>query len=84
MKEIIKKAMLLEPSVRIGKDGITYSTVKEVEKLLKKRKLIKVKFLKTALEKSDKKEIAKQLAAKTKSSIIQQVGFVVVLYRDEP
>ena len=81
-KELIKKAAILEPCVRIGKNKITESAVNEVKKMLKKNKLIKVKLLKAALENSDKKTLAKELAGKTGATIIQQVGFVVVLYKD--
>ena len=75
------KAKTLESITRIGKNGLTENTIKEIDKLLKKRKLIKIKLLKGSMEKSDRKEITKNLVDKTNSELIEQVGFVVVLYR---
>lgn len=70
----------LEPTVRIGKAGITDSVVDDVKNQLKKRKTIKVKFLPTAFN-GNKKALAKELAQKVNAKIVHQVGFVVVLER---
>ncbi|MBW2982486.1 YhbY family RNA-binding protein [Candidatus Woesearchaeota archaeon] len=81
LKELKSKAMELEPVIWVGKSGLTDSLIKEVKIQLKKRKLIKVKFLKTIVKEKDKKELFKEIASKTDSRIITQVGFVVVLYK---
>ena len=80
-KELVEKAKLLEPISRIGKSGLTEGVVKEITRQLKKKKLVKIKFLKSALEGKNKKEFAKDIASKTDSELIQQVGFVIVLYK---
>ncbi len=82
MKEKIQlrsKARLLEPILMIGKNGLSPGTIEEVKKQLKEKKLIKIKILKSALRNQDRKEFAKELAEKTSSEIIEQVGFVIVL-----
>ena len=81
MKELKKKAHGLNHILTIGKSGLTEPVIKEVKKKLKQKKLIKIKFLKSALDKKDKKELFKELAEKTNSKIIHKVGFVVVLYK---
>ena len=48
-----KEAKILEPILRIGKNGMNDSIILEIEKLLKKRKLIKIKVLNNC---SDDKE----------------------------
>ena len=68
----------LQPSLRIGKGGITDNVVKQVIVLLKKRKVIKVKFLPTAIH-DNKKELVKELVEKTRAKVIHKVGFIVVL-----
>lgn len=68
----------LEPAVRIGKAGITDNVVKQVIVLLKKRKVIKVKFLPTAIQ-GDKKKLVNELAERTRAKVIHKVGFIVVL-----
>jgi len=82
--DIIKlrsKAKTLEPIIRIGKKGLTEAIIEEIKKLLKKRKLIKVKMLKSVLENKDKKEVIKELVNKTNAVLIEAVGFIVVLAR---
>ena len=82
MKEIIAKAKELKPILRIGKSGLTEGMIKEIKKQLKQKKLIKIKFL--PKEKTNKKEYAKEIASKTDSELIQQVGFVCILkYKGE-
>lgn len=81
VKLLKDKARLMEPLVRIGKNGLTDNVVMQVKRLLQKRKLVKVKFLRAFLESNDRKAAAEELAKSTSSDIIDQVGFVVVLYK---
>lgn len=67
--------------VRIGKAGITESVIEEIKKQVKKRKIIKVKFLPAHAKGKNKQEFAEELAEKTKTKIVGQTGFVVVLER---
>jgi RNA-binding protein len=70
----------LEPAVRIGKAGITDNVVKQVIVLLKKRKVIKVKFLASAVQ-DNKKQLVNELADRARARIIHKVGFIAVLER---
>jgi RNA-binding protein YhbY len=65
--------------VRVGKAGITDSIIGEIKKHVKKRKMVKVKFLPAHASGKDKRQFAKELAEKTGTKTIHQVGFVVVL-----
>lgn len=78
-REILDTAKKLEPVMRIGKNGLTAGVVSEIKKQLKKNKMIKIKFLRSALGDMKRKEFAKMVAEKTNSELIQQVGFVFVL-----
>jgi RNA-binding protein len=80
-KELLEKAKALSPVIWVGKNGITQGVIDEVTKLVKKKRLIKVKFLKSFIETTDKKLAAKMLASKTDSKIVMLTGFVVVLER---
>jgi len=80
-KELVARSKLLEPVIRIGKSGLTEGIINEIKEQLKKKKLIKIKLLKAFIEDKDKKKTAKEIAAKTDSELIHQVGFVVVLYK---
>ena len=70
----------LEPAVRIGKAGITDNVVKQVMTLLKKRKVIKVKFLASAIQ-ENKRARVNELAERAHARVIHKVGFIVVLER---
>ncbi len=80
-KELLEKTNKLKPVLRIGKNGITENVINDINTYLKKRRLIKVKLLKSFT--GDRKKTAKEIADKTNSEIIQQVGFVVSLYKSE-
>jgi RNA-binding protein len=85
MDEEVRKARIigkaLSPVVRIGKLGMTEGIVNEIIKLLKKRKVIKVKFLHAFMEENERKDAASELALKTNSVIVEHVGGVLVLLR---
>jgi len=81
-KKLKEKAKTLEPVIRIGKNGLTENTIKEIKKQLNKKKLIKVKLLRAFVKGKDKKLIANKIAEETNSKLIDMVGFVIVLYKD--
>lgn len=81
IKELKKKSKLLEPVIRIGKNGLSEESISEINKLLKKKKLIKIKFLKSFIEGHDKKKEAAELCEKTGAELIDRIGFVVVIYK---
>ena len=83
MRELKAQAAALDPVVRIGKSGITEGIVKELSMQLKKKKLVKIKLLKALMDEGDRKQIAKDLAQKTGAILVQQVGGMVVLYKNE-
>jgi len=79
--ELKRKARALQPILHIGKNGLTDTLILEIEKTIKKKKLIKIKINKGALENKEKKEIVNELVAKTGAELIDFVGFNVVLYK---
>jgi RNA-binding protein len=81
LEEQKKLAKSIEPALRIGKNGITDGQVKEVEILLKKRKLVKIKVLKTMAAGTDMENMASRLAHKTHSEVVDVIGHVMVLYK---
>jgi RNA-binding protein len=83
IKELSRKTNTLEPSIIIGKGGITENTVKAIKEHLKNKRLIKVKILGSFIKDKDKKNVFSELAEKTDSEIVQKVGFVVTLHTKE-
>ena len=80
-KKIKLQAKNLEPVVRIGKNGISENSLKEIITQLKKKKMIKVKLLKSFFKDKNLKEMAEDIALKTESAVIDVIGHVFVLYK---
>ena len=69
-----------QPSVRIGKTGITPNIVEEVRAQLKKRKLVKIKINKGIYERDSRNQVWDYLAEETSSMIVLARGNVGVLW----
>jgi len=72
------RAQLLDAVVRVGHSGLTDAVVASLDEALLKHGLVKVRF---AEFKEQRAELASQLAQRTTSHLIQQVGNVVVFFR---
>ena len=69
-----------EPILHIGKGGIVDEVVKQADDALTARELIKARVLETAPQ--TPREAADELAKKTKSDVVQVIGSVFILYRE--
>lgn len=69
-----------QPSVRIGKTGITPNIVEEIRAQLKKRKLVKIKINKGIYERDSRTQVWSYLAEETSSVIVLARGNVGVLW----
>lgn len=89
----LNKTQHLENQVyrmQIGKNGINQGVLQEIEKNLKKKKIIKIKLLRYFLDTIDadsNKEkvemVAKSICDKTNSEIIQKIGFTITICRQK-
>lgn len=77
------QANALEPVFQIGKGGVSDAVIAQVEAALDARELIKVKALLETIPQPPK-EMAQEIAARTKAEVIQVIGGVIVLYRENP
>ena len=73
----------LEPVFQIGKGGVSDALIAQVEAALDARELIKIKALLETIPESPK-EMAQKIAGRTKADVIQVIGGVIVLYRENP
>ena len=70
------------PTIWIGKDGLTPQLSDEIEKQLDKNKMLKVKILKSALQQDNTaKAIASKAAEQAGASLVEVRGHVFILYR---
>ncbi|MEX1377908.1 MAG: ribosome assembly RNA-binding protein YhbY [Eubacteriales bacterium] len=70
----------LNPSIIIGKGGITDNLISQVDVELEARELVKGSILKTAL--LDSKTVCNELAEKLGAQAVQAIGSKFVLYRE--
>jgi len=82
MKRRIKHELSDEkPTVWIGKEGTTTRTIGEINRQLDIREMVKIRMLKTALEKEKAKTLASQIAEQTNATLIEVRGHTFILYR---
>ena len=80
----IKREMAKEkPSIWIGKNGVTDKLIKEVSSQLERNQVAKIKILKTALKTTHIEELAREIAYKTESNLIEIRGHSLTLQRDK-
>lgn len=77
--EARRRAQAIQPSVHVGKEGITEGARTEIIKQLKKHEHVKVKLLPSIEE--DRREVADKLALATGSDLVEVRGRTVVLAR---
>lgn len=72
-------AMTKDPVLQIGKGSLTPELTASVEEALAARELIKISVLQNCLD--DPGEMARILAERTSSQVVQVIGKKIVLYR---
>ncbi len=76
--ELKARAQRLEPYVKLGHAGMSAAFLKSLDEALTQHGLVKIKF--TAF-KEQKKALAPQIAAETRSELVMRVGNVAVYFR---
>ncbi len=74
-------AQLMQPTLKIGKAGLSDGFIRTVSEELARHELVKIKFVEF---KEEKKTLAPLLAEKTGSHLVTRVGNVMVLHRPKP
>ncbi len=70
------------PTIWVGKEGLTVQLAGEMEKQLQRNKMVKVRILPAALQGENTAEtIAKKAAEQTESALVEVRGHVFILFR---
>ena len=77
-RELKARAQHLEPVVKLGHGGMSEAFLQSMDQALALHGLVKMKF---SDHKEEKKTLAPQIAERTASSLIAQVGNVAVFFR---
>ena len=69
------------PTIWVGKEGLTQQCAAEIEKQLQKNKMVKVRILPAAMAESTAEAIAAKAAEQTNSALVEVRGHVFILFR---
>jgi putative YhbY family RNA-binding protein len=83
MKRHVKHVLKDEnPTIWVGKDGLTTQLIAEMEKQLQKNKMVKIRILPAALKELNTAEsIAAKAAKETDAALVEVRGHVFILFR---
>ena len=70
----------IDPTVYIGKAGVTENVIKEIDQCLEARELVKIKLQEGA--ELDAKTVANELAPRLRAEFVQAIGRKFTLYRE--
>ena len=76
------RAHALKPVVLMGAKGLTPEVIAEINHALQALELIKVKL--TGVERAEKKAMLEAIVQATSSEVVQLVGHVATVYRENP
>lgn len=72
-------AMNLNPTMQIGKDGLKEESLVQIQEMLDKNELVKIRVLQNCDQ--NNRDIANEVASKLNADIVQVIGGVFVVYR---
>jgi len=81
MKELKRRSVEKEPTVWIGKSGVTTALLGQIRRQLDANEMIKVKVHKTSLEDTEVAGLAGKTAEETISEIVDVRGRTFTLYK---
>ena len=81
LKEKRKVAGTLQPTVRMGRNGLTAALVDEIKVQLKKKDAVKVKLLGT--DRNETKRLSTELAERCSAEVIDVRGNTVTLWKSK-
>lgn len=72
----------LEPALKLGKGGLTPAFFTELQKLLRARELVKLRFL--GLDRQERAALCDQIADEGRCLCVGAVGHTALFYRQHP
>lgn len=81
--ELRGQANSLEPIFQVGKNGLTDAFLAQLEGAIALRELMKIKILRETSP-VDARTAADEIAAHLQADVVQVIGNIIVLYRENP
>jgi RNA-binding protein len=83
MRELKQRSVEKQPTVWIGKSGVTNAVMGQIDRQLDANEMIKVKVHKTSPEDAEVAELADKIAEETTSEIVDVRGRTFTIYRQK-
>ena len=83
LRKLKSRSRVTNPTVWIGKEGVSEDLVRQVENQLRTRELVKLKLQRSALAKFATFKVAEEIAASTGSTLIDVIGHTFTLYKKD-
>ena len=81
IREKRAEAQAVEVTLHVGKEGVTEATTAELAAQLRKRRLVKVRFLPAAATATEGPDRVDRLAQATQSRVVDRRGSTAVFWR---
>ena len=81
LKYLKRKAHEMKAELQIGQNGLSDDVLKEIEKRLEQKELIKLKLMKRFEENT--KEAVEKILGTTGSELVQAIGGTIVLFKEK-
>lgn len=81
MRRLQSRSRETDPTIWIGKEGVSKELLKHVASQLKTRELVKVKVQKSALAETETAVVAGRVASSTDSTLVEVMGHTFTLYK---
>ncbi len=81
-KQLRARAHSLKPVVITGQAGISPAVLNEINQALDHHELIKVRI--NAEDREQRREMSKHICAETRAELVQSIGHIITLYRNNP
>lgn len=79
LKEMRSESKSMDPTITIGKNGLTDQVVSNIKDELSRRRLVKIKILPSIVEESGKDKLFEEIISKSEAKVIQKIGFTITL-----
>ncbi|WP_400256259.1 YhbY family RNA-binding protein [Candidatus Methanomassiliicoccus intestinalis] len=76
-KELVKRGSTIDPTIHVGKEGVSDGVIEEIKTQIKRAKIVKVKMLPAAGE--DIKDVAADIANRAGVKCVETRGFTILL-----
>lgn len=79
--DVINEVRSKSATLILGRSGVTDEFVEEVKKQLKRKRVIKIRALKSVLSEKSINELGSDIAMRTKSRLLEIRGYTLLLSR---